>query len=80
MKTTWFFFKKGVLKNLRNFTRKPLRWSLCLIKFQVFRPMTLLKETPTQVFSCEILQVFKKIYFGKHLQTTASALPSIYKT
>ena len=30
------------------------------------------KETPTQVFSYEICENFKKIYFEEHLQTTAS--------
>ena len=29
------------------------------------------KETLTHVFSCEICQFFKNIYFEKHLQTTA---------
>ena len=30
------------------------------------------KETPQQVFSCEICEIFKSTYFGEHLQTTAS--------
>ena len=29
-------------------------------------------ETRTQVFSCEINEIFKNIYFEEHLQTTAS--------
>ena len=33
---------------------------------------TLLKKTPTQVFSCRICETFKNIYFVEHLQTTAS--------
>ena len=53
------FEKKGVLRNIANFTRKRLCWSLFLIELQAFRPATLLKETPTQMFSCEIYKIFK---------------------
>ena len=31
-----------------------------------------LKETPTDVFSCEICDIFKNTYFEKHLRRTAS--------
>ena len=31
-----------------------------------------MKKTPTQVFFCEYCDIFKKTYFEKHLQTTAS--------
>ena len=37
------------------------------------RPATLLKETPTQVFLCEICEFFRNTYFEEHLQTAASA-------
>ena len=37
------FVKTGVLTNFANFTGKHLRWSLFLIKLQVWRPTTLLK-------------------------------------
>ena len=37
------------------------------------RPATLLKETPTQVFSCEICEFFRNTYFEEHLQTAAFA-------
>ena len=30
------------------------------------------KETPTQVFSFEICEIFKTIYFEEHLPTTAT--------
>ena len=33
---------------------------------------TLLKKTPTQVFSCGICETFKNIYFAEHLQVAAS--------
>ena len=43
--------KKGVIKNLANFTRKNLCWSLFLIKLQQIRPATLLKlDCNTDVF------------------------------
>ena len=54
-------FKKSILKNFANFTGKRLCWSLFLIKLQVWRPATLRKETPTQIFSCEIWEIFKNI-------------------
>ena len=31
-----------------------------------------IKETPTLVFFCEYCEIFKNIYFEKHLRTTAS--------
>ena len=37
------------------------------MKLQVF-----LKETPTQVLSCDVCESFKNTYFEEHLQTTAS--------
>ena len=30
------------------------------------------KETPTQVFSCEDYEIFKNTYFEEHLQAAAS--------
>ena len=41
-----------------------------LIKLQGFSPATLLKETPTQVFSCEYLKIFKNTF----LQSTSGRL------
>ena len=32
-----------------------------------------LEETTTQVFSCEICEIFRNTYFRKHLRTAASA-------
>ena len=56
------FLKIGVLKNFANFTGKHLCWSLFLI------------ETPTQVFSCKICEIFKNFFlqntsgcFWKHI-------------
>ena len=60
------FFKKDVLKNFVNFTRKHLCWSRFLIKL-AWRPATLLKKTPTQVFSYEICKILKNTFFTEHL-------------
>ena len=35
-------------------------------------PEILLKETPTQVFSCEYCEIFKNIYFEEHLRMANS--------
>ena len=40
-----------------NFTGKQLCWSLFLIELQAFRPVALLKKTPTQMFSCGIHKI-----------------------
>ena len=34
------------------------------------------KETPTQIFSCEICKIFKNTFIQKHLLTTASDFPN----
>ena len=52
------FFKIVVLKNFANFTGKHLCWSLFLIKLQAHR----------QVFSCEICEICKNIFFKEHLR------------
>ena len=53
--------KRAVLKNFAKFTRKHLS-----------KVPTLLKETLTQVFSCEFCENFKITIFTKHLWATAS--------
>ena len=62
--------KLGVLKNFANFVGKNLGWGLFLVKLEFWRPVTLLKKTPTQVFSCEIYELFKNNYFEEHLWTS----------
>ena len=57
------FFKIGVLKNFGNFTGKHL---CCSLSKEGCRPQTcnfIKKETPTQVFSCEVPKTFKNIFF-----------------
>ena len=46
------FFKLGVLKNFASFTGKHLCWS------QLY-----LEETPKQLLSCEICEIFKNPFF-----------------
>ena len=55
--------KKDVLKNFVNLIGKHLCWSLFLIKLKAQA------DTPTQVFSCEIYKIFKKMYVEEHLWT-----------
>ena len=40
-------------------------------KVASLQPASFLKETPTQVLSCEVCQTFKNSYFEAYLQTTA---------
>ena len=61
-----FSVKKVGLKNVANFTGKNLCWSLFLKKLQAFR-QTYQKEIPTQVFFCEICEIFKNTYFEDNL-------------
>ena len=58
-------FKIDVLKNFANFTGKHLCWSLILKRYQ--------KETPIQMFSCEICEIFKNTFFYRTLQVATSA-------
>ena len=57
--------KKGVLKNLTNFTEKQMWWSLFSIKFQTFSPATLLKiDSDTGVFLW-IMRIFWEYLFSR---------------
>ena len=55
---------KTVLKNFAIFTEKYLDWSPFLIKNYKQR---YLKETPSQVLSCEYCRIFKITCFKEHL-------------
>ena len=37
-----------------------------------WRPANFLKQTPTQVFSCQICEIFQNTYLEEHLRTAAS--------
>ena len=73
----WCSIQKAVLKNFVIFTGKKLWWSLFLIKLRTFKPVTLLKKTPTQGLSCEYRKIFKNAYFKEQLQMGASAFSNI---
>ena len=66
--------KKGVLKNLANFTGRKLCWSLFLIKFQQIKSATLL------IFCYEICESFKNTYFEEHQPADASIIERQQKT
>ena len=72
--------KKVVLKNLRNFTGKYLCSSLFSIKFQVFRPLILLKRYFNIGVFLWNLRNFWEHQFWRTLRTTPSVLRRIYKT
>ena len=58
--------KKGVLKNFTKFTGKQLCGSLFLSKVAGLRAKAcnfIEKETPTQMFSCEICEIFENTFF-----------------
>ena len=74
------FFKIDVLKNFANFTGKHLCWSLFSIQLQALRPASLLKRdfnmfdsnVMTYMFSCEICEIFKIIFFYRTPPVAAS--------
>ena len=53
-------------------------WSLFFAKVQAFRPATLLKKTSTQVFSCEIWEILKNIFFEEHLNDCFCVLITLH--
>ena len=58
------YCKKGVLKNVANFTRKHLCWKLLLIKLQLWGPATLVKRgSNTGVFQWYLHQVSEYIFW-----------------
>ena len=61
-----FSSHQRVLENFANFTGKHLCWSLSLIKPEGLQ--LYLKETPAQMFSCEICYIFKNTYYKEHLR------------
>ena len=73
--------KEGTQNGLTTKTRVLPLTAFFLANFiRAYKPLTswpsslqlFLKETPTQVFSCEYCAVFKNTYFEKHLGTAAS--------
>ena len=62
--------KIGVLKNYANLTGKHLCW----IDLQLYE-----KETPTQVFSCKICEIFMNTFFYRISPVAASEAVLIVK-
>ena len=60
------------IKTVLWFSGRHLCQSPLFNKIADVRPATLLNETLTQVFSCELSEIFKNIYFEEHLRTIAS--------
>ena len=53
--------KKAFIENFAKFTRKHLCWSHLFKKSPLLKKSLLFKKaTPTQVFSCEFREIFKK--------------------
>ena len=70
------FCKKTCSEKFPNFHIKtPVRESL-LLKLKISNLIK--RETPTQIFSCEICKIFKNTYIQKHLWTTASDFLKAY--
>ena len=67
--------KIGVLRSFTNFAGKDLYWSLFLKSLQGKDLQLYLKKSPTQVFSCEVGEMFKNMFFKRTPPVTASALP-----
>ena len=57
------FFKIGVLKSFSNFTGKHLCSSLFTKSLQGEGLQLYSKKSPTQVFSCEVCEIFKNGFF-----------------
>ena len=62
------FYKIGVLKNFAKFTEKHPCQSLFFNKIADVAYNFVKKETLAQVFSCEVCEIFKNIFFTEHLQ------------
>ena len=63
-------FKIGVLKKFANFTGKHRIGVSFLIKLQVVSQVVNLvkKETPTQIFSCELCNFFMNTFFTEYFR------------
>ena len=51
------------IKKLLIFKEKHLCSSFFLLKFQVWKSATLLKETPTHIFTCEYCEIFEHLFW-----------------
>ena len=65
-------FKKGVIRNFAEFTRKHLCLNLFLNKVKLIK-----NDYLAQVFSCEIYEICRNTFSAEHHWTTASDYSSI---
>ena len=68
------FYKKGVFTNFVKFAGKYLCQSLFN---KVACSGFIKKKTPTQMFSCEVYEIFKNTFFTEHNWATASGQPQV---
>ena len=66
------FCKISILKSFAKFTGNTCARVTFLIKFQAKACNCFKKETPAQVISYEILEIFKNAFLTEHLRTNAS--------
>ena len=64
--------KKVFLKISQNSQEKTCAKVSLLIKLQASACNYIKKETPAQMFSCELCEIIKNIFFTEHLRVTAS--------
>ena len=67
--------QNGVLKNFENSKGKHLCQSLFLKNLQAEGLQLYLKNTPTQVFSCEVCEIFRNTFFYRTPRVIASTSP-----
>ena len=75
------FFKIDVLQNLANFTNKilyPVLESLFNNVAGLKRSETFIKETPAQVFSHEIDEIFKNTFYYRTTLVAASEIKEVF--
>ena len=79
------FFKIGVLKYFAIFTGKSSDLESLFSEVAGLKACNFIKDTPTQVFSCEYFKIFKNIFFDRALLvavpvfTSHSLLSTSYK-
>ena len=68
------FSKIGVLNNFAKFKVEYLLEVSFLNRAAGLSPVILLKETPTQVFPCELCEIFKNTFFYRTLAVAVSII------
>ena len=73
------FLKIGTLKSFANFIGKYLCWSVFLKNLQA-KGLQLHKKTPTQVFFCEVCEIFRNTFSCRTPPVAASALKVLFNS